>query len=214
MGRELTPTLEALRTSSSSTNLLVNNEQWVSSVKKQHPNLFTPFAIAKHHPHTFFLGCSDARYNESCLGYGPGEVFTFKTIANVFSEKDMSAEAALEYAVNCLGVRQIVVCGHTDCGGINTCLLHQRDSLKDSCGYLYQYLKDIEDLRLETEEELSTTMNIMKKGKYLSYQNVRKQVDKILNLDLIKNAMKEREIKIHGLIYNIDTGLIDKVNLN
>lgn len=214
MGTDILTTID-IKPSFSTTNLLIANKEWANSMKTDNPTLFTPFATTTHQPHTLFFGCSDARYNESCLAYGPGEVFTFKTIANVVLENDLSAQSALEYAVNVLNIKQIVICGHTDCGGINTCLLHRRDSLKDlNCGHLYHYLKEIEDLRIESQDDLSKTLSLTKQSKYLAYQNVRRQAQKITEKDFVKQAINERGLKIHGLLYNIDSGLLEGVEIN
>ena len=213
MGTDILTTIEP---SYSSTNLLVANKEWASSMKTSNPSMFTPFATTNHTPHTLFFGCSDARYNESCLGYTAGEVFTFKTIANIVLENDLSAQSALEYAVNVLNVKQIVICGHTDCGGINTCLLNRRNGLKDShCSHLYSYLEDIEELRDEDIDfNLNKNVSITQKGKELAFRNVRKQAQKIAEKDFIKIAIQERGLRIHGLIYNLDSGLLEKVEIN
>ncbi|CAB4252863.1 similar to Saccharomyces cerevisiae YNL036W NCE103 Carbonic anhydrase [Maudiozyma barnettii] len=212
MGTDILTTIEP---SYSSTNLLVANKEWADSMKTNNPAMFTPFATTNHTPHTLFFGCSDARYNESCLGYATGEVFTFKTIANIVLENDLSAQSALEYAVNVLNVKQIVICGHTDCGGINTCLLNRRNGLKDSsCSHLYSYLQDIEDLRDDFDgPSLHKDISITKQAKLLAYRNVRKQAQKIGEKDFIKKAMQDGGLRIHGLLYNLDSGLLEKVEI-
>ena len=213
MGTDILTTIEP---SYSSTNLLVANKEWADTMKTSNPSMFTPFATTNHTPHTLFFGCSDARYNESCLGYAAGEVFTFKTIANIVLENDLSAQSALEYAVNVLNVKQIVICGHTDCGGINTCLLNRRNGLKDShCSHLYSYLQDIEELRDEDIDfNLNKNVSITQKGKELAFRNVRKQAQKIAEKDFIQTAIQERGLRIHGLIYNLDSGLLEKVEIH
>lgn len=224
MGTDILNTVK-LQKNYSSTNLLMANEKWAGTMKQQFPNFISPFAITKHEPHTFFLGCSDARYNESCLGYGPGEVFTVKTIANIFIENDISTESALEYAINCLGIKQIIICGHTDCGGINTCLLNRRNTLTNNkpvnanfnCYKLYNYLNDVEELLVDNKEALENdpdlNNNLLKMGKKLSELNVQKQINKLMKLDVVKDAVENRGIRVHGLIYNVDTGLVEKVQL-
>ncbi|GMM56748.1 carbonate dehydratase [Maudiozyma humilis] len=210
-----TDILTTIQPSFSASNLLVANKEWADSLKTQKPALFTPFATTTHQPHTLFFGCSDARYNESCLAYGPGEVFTFKTVANLVLDNDLSAQSALEYAVNVLNVKQIVICGHTDCGGINTCLLGRRDALPAAgCGHLYTYLDEIEQLRAECAQELAGTPSITRQGKYLALMNVRRQAQKLMQRDFVQRAITERGLKIHGLIYNIDSALLEKVELS
>ncbi|CCK68192.1 carbonate dehydratase NCE103 KNAG_0A05260 [Huiozyma naganishii CBS 8797] len=215
MGKDITANLFP-QTYNGEHPLLAHNEQWVQATKQENSKVFTPLAVAKHNPHTFFLGCSDARYNESCLGFKQGDVFTVKTVANVFQENDLSTQAALEYAVHCLGVKDIVVCGHTDCGGINTCILGQRQALEkpsQQCGTLYKYLEDIQELfdgvhNLAGEEET----DLLALGKKLAILNVKRQIAKLQELPTMKSAGPE--INFYGLIYNVDTGLVDKIELD
>ena len=204
-----------------SADILLANEKWV---KKNFPlksqNLTTSFAPfgaqTKHEPHTFFLGCSDARYNESCLGYNQGEVFTVKTIANIFKEDDISTAAALEYAIDCVGIKQLIVCGHTDCGGVNTCLLKRRDLLpKAKLSKLYHHLEDIDQIIENNWDYITETVkdenNLLLRGKIISELNVVAQIDKLLKLDVVKNAIELKGLKIIGLIYDVDTHLVEKV---
>ncbi|CAL9731386.1 carbonic anhydrase [Monosporozyma unispora] len=224
MGTDILQTIPLKHTHSSS-NLLSKNEKWVNktfpTAQLNNTTSFSPFGskVAKHEPHTFFLGCSDARYNESCLGFTQGEVFTVKTIANIFREDDISTEAALEYAIDCVGVKQIIICGHTDCGGINTCLLKRRDLLpKAKLNKLYSHLNDIDDLLLQYNDYINERTqgdinNLLLKGKILAMLNVQLQINKVKNLDVVQRAMEHDGLKIHGLIYNVDTHLVEKIDL-
>lgn len=204
-----------------SNDILLANENWVKRTfplkSKDSTTSFSPFGSqTKHQPHTFFLGCSDARYNESCLGYNQGEVFTVKTIANIFKDDDVSTAAALEYAIDCLNIKQIVICGHTDCGGVNTCLLKKRGSLLSSnLSNLYHHLKDIDHI-IDTNwnyitETIQDENNLLLRGKVISKLNVILQIEKLLKLDVVKNAVEFKGLNILGLIYDVDTHLVETV---
>ena len=224
-----TDILKTIKNTQSTTNLLNQNENWVKKTFHQaytsnHNNStttsFAPFAskIAKHEPHTFFLGCSDARYNESCLGFSQGEVFTVKTVANIFREDDVSTEAALEYAIDCVGVKQIIICGHTDCGGVNTCLLKRRSLLPDAkLNKLHSPLEDIESLIIKYDDYINTKVhdqnNLLLRGKYVAMLNVHLQLNKIKSLQVVQNAIESKNLKLYGLIYNVDTHLVENIRL-
>lgn len=221
-----TDILQTIKPTKSTANLLNQNENWVKHTfhKSSNDNTtsFAPFAskIAKHEPHTFFLGCSDARYNESCLGFSQGEVFTVKTVANIFREDDISTEAALEYAIDCVGIKQIVICGHTDCGGVNTCLLKRRSLLPNAkLNKLYSHLEDIESLIVQYEDYINMKVadtnnnNLLQRGKVIAMLNVLLQINKMKKLRVVQDAIESKGLKIYGLIYNVDSHLVESIDI-
>lgn len=199
-------------------DLLAANKQWSKSMNNLHPSLFPEFNGKGQQPHTLFIGCSDSRYNETCLGVLPGEVFTWKTVANICNPEDLTLMATLEFAIRCLKVNKVVVCGHTDCGGIKTCLTGQLEPLKDkeglNCGHLYQYLHDIDELHRSEKEQLASFPTLEEKSKYLSHCNVKRQFAQIMKNDTVKNAIVAQELEVYGLVYNVDSGLLDPVIAN
>ncbi|SCV05406.1 LANO_0H06788g1_1 [Lachancea nothofagi CBS 11611] len=195
-------------------DLLETNEKWNAKTTEEHPTLFRDFNANGQAPHTLFIGCSDSRYNENCLGVIPGEIFTWKTIANIVSEKDLTCRATLEFAINVLKVNKVVLCGHTDCGGINTCLTHKRSALNNGeCNHLYQYLQDLDDLYHENKSEvMAATKDTKLQSRMLSRLNVQKQVTKLLAIDTVKNALSRGEIEVYGLLYDVGTGLVEQIS--
>ncbi|SCV00935.1 LAME_0G12948g1_1 [Lachancea meyersii CBS 8951] len=197
-------------------DLLDANKQWCEKTTQEHPSLFRDFNAHGQTPHTLFIGCSDSRYNEACLGVIPGEVFTWKTIANVVSDKDLTCRATLEFAINVLKVNKVVICGHTDCGGINTCLAMKRAALKNGkCDHLFEYLQDIDDLYHDHKSDLLGVTNSAKvQSSMLSKYNVQKQINNLLAIDTVKEALERKDIEVYGLLYDVATGLVEQVSEN
>ncbi|CEP61339.1 carbonate dehydratase NCE103 LALA0_S03e00650g [Lachancea lanzarotensis] len=197
-------------------DLLDANQQWCHETTQQHPSLFRDFNANGQTPHTLFIGCSDSRYNENCLGVIPGEAFTWKSIANIVHANDLTCRATLEFAINVLKVNKVVICGHTDCGGINTCLAHKRAALENtSNNHLFQYLQDLDDLYHENKAGLlATTNNVKVQSRTLSKLNVQKQINNLLAIDTVQEALARSEIEVYGLLYDVATGLVEQVSEN
>lgn len=196
-------------------DFLEANQQWAKSMNNIHPSLFPEYNAKGQQPHTLFIGCSDSRYNETCLGVLPGEVFTWKTVANICHSEDLTLQATLEFAIRCLKVNKVVICGHTDCGGIKTCLTGQLEALNDkdglNCGHLHKYLQDIDEMYHEQKVALARINDINDKSKYLSQCNVQRQFDRIVENSTVKTALADGELEVYGLVYNVDSGLLETV---
>lgn len=195
-------------------DLLQANEEWVHSINQTHPTLFPEHNAQGQEPHTLFIGCSDSRYNENVLGVVPGEIFTWRSIANLCLPDDSTFLSTLEYAIICLKVNKLVICGHTDCGGIMTCLRGGREALKSqqNCHSLYQYLGDIDQLYSEHANEIDQLPDERTRGKYLCIQNLKRQFNRLVHNDIVRNAIKKGQLEVYGLLYNVDTGLLETVD--
>lgn len=144
-------------------------------------------------------------------------MFSVKTVGNIFRSEDVSTEAALEYAIECVGIKQIIVCGHTDCGGVNTCMLERRDHLQKAHLFkLYDHLKDIDEIIQSNQQEIikrcGDNQSLANKGKVISMMNVKRQIEKLLMLDCVQYAIANKDLKIHGLIYDVDTHRVERIS--
>lgn len=205
-----------LHASSSVDEYLKANEEWRKQMQNEHPTLFTLNGQGQD-PHTLFIGCSDSRYNENIIGVLPGEVFTFKNIANKVNPEDMTCLATLEFAINVLKVNKVVICGHTDCGGIKTCLKDQRKDLPAiECSHLHHYLQDLDDLCHENKALLNSPENqnsLEKQSRLLSILNVKKQFKNLLSIDTVQKALANNSIQTYGMLYNVDSGKVELVDV-
>lgn len=187
---------------------LQSNKAFVEKTNELHPTLFQLNGQGQA-PHTLWVGCSDSRYNENVLNVVPGEVFTFKNICNLINNKDEVTRATLEFSVNVLKVKKIIICGHTDCGGVLTSLSHKKLG-EDNCN-LQSYLTKVDELRDQHAEELLNHESIHEKAKKLAELNVSRQIELLKQEKVVMNAVNKGELEIWGLLYNVGTGLLEVV---
>lgn len=178
-----------------------NKSQWASPYADKFPSLAN-----KQQPQILWIGCSDSRCPETTImGLNPGDVFVHRNIANVIHEGDLSSACVIDFAVGALKVSQIVVCGHTNCGGVNAALTNSK------LGVLDTWLLPLRNLRaqhLGTLEKLDTHAAIVK----LAELNVLDGIRKIKQKSVVLEAMEHRGLKITGLIYDVGTGLLRPVD--
>jgi carbonic anhydrase len=198
----------ALTKSSSLKDYLHNNKLWVDKTNEYKPSLFEMNGRGQA-PHTLWIGCSDSRYNENVLNVSPGEVFAFKSIANLVSISDLTTVSTLEFSINVLKVKKVIVCGHTDCGGIWNSLSYK--DLGPENANLMKYLIKIDELRDEFLKELEPISDLPSKAKKLAEFNVSRQLEILRQQKVVIDALARGEIELWGLIYNVDSGLLEVV---
>ena len=182
------------------------NRQWRESTSSHNPDLF-PTLAAGQHPEILWIGCSDSRCPETTiLGLGPGDVFVHRNIANVVSPTDLSSLSVIQYAVEYLKVKHVVVCGHTSCGGVAAALGNKKLGLIDT------WLSPLRALRqdhLKLLESLPST----EAGLKLVELNVRAGVKVVEENPVVIDAMTGRGLKVHGLIYDVGSGELKELDV-
>lgn len=183
------------------TGLEFNKSQWAPSYAEKYASLGSG-----QQPQILWIGCSDSRCPETTiLGLQPGDVFVHRNIANIIHEGDLSSSCVIDFAVGALKVSQIVLCGHTSCGGVNAALGDSK------LGVLDTWLLPLRKLRaqnLSTLEKLDSTNAIVK----LAELNVLDGIAKIKEKSVVLEAMEQRGLKVSGLIYDVATGLLRTVD--
>lgn len=187
--------------------ILDGNKEWVDFVSNDKTGRFDQLAKGQN-PEVLWIGCADSRVPANEItGKKPGEVFVHRNIANMVIHSDMSMLSVLDYAVNVLKVKQIIVAGHYGCGGVAASLSRNQFGIIDNwlC-----HIKDVYRLHsaeidaLETQEE---------KVDRLIELNVKEQVFNLCTTSIIQNAWKERDnLAIHGMVINIGTGELTDLN--
>ncbi len=181
-----------------------NNEDWRKKMIEIDADYFKNLSKGQD-PNILYIGCSDSRVTaEELMGAKPGEVFVHRNIANVVSAIDMNAQSVINYSVEHLKVKHIVVCGHYGCGGVKSAM--------DSCdlGLLNPWLRNICDVHRYHKEELNAIKS--EKGRYnrLVELNVIEQATNVIKIASVQQAMRKEELKVHGWVFDIETGkLID-----
>jgi len=183
------------------TYALSSNAAWAGYKAHQNPNYFPKLATGQS-PKILWLGCSDSRVPETTLlGLQPGDVFTHRNIANIISPTDISASSVIEYAVAHIKVQHIVLCGHTSCGGAAAAL--GTDLVG---GVLDTWLTPLKALKNANKAELDSIKDAKERGIRLAELNVEAGVNVLMSNYVIEAAIRERGVKVHGVIYDIGSG--------
>jgi len=183
------------------TYALSSNAAWAGYKSHQNPSFFPTLATGQS-PTILWLGCSDSRVPETTLlGLQPGDVFVHRNIANIVSPTDINSEAVIEYAVVHLKVKHIVLCGHTSCGGVGAALGDARVG-----GVLDTWLTPLKALRKKNQEELNAIEDSGERAIRLAELNVAVGVDTLLSNYVVEEAVKERGLQVHGVVYDIACG--------
>ncbi|HRG17898.1 MAG TPA: carbonic anhydrase [Flavobacterium lutivivi] len=182
-----------------------NNEQWIKDKLLIDPHYFENLAKGQN-PEFLYIGCSDSRVTaEDLMGLNPGEVFIHRNIANQVIPTDNNVNAVVQYAVEHLKVKHIIVCGHYECGGVKAAL-HPSDM-----GQLNSWLQTLRDVRRLHKKELENIKDPQLLFDRLVELNVREQCMNIIKIDHVqKSWYKTGFPKIHGWVFDVRTGrLID-----
>ena len=183
-------------------HLFENNLVWAASVKEKDPDFFTRLS-KQQSPEYLWIGCSDSRVPANQItNLQPGEVFVHRNIANVVVHTDLNCLSVIQYAVEVLKVKHIIVCGHYGCGGVKAALENHEHGLIDNW---LRHIKDTirfhksEFSGLSHEEELDLLCEL----------NVKEQVINICNTTIVQNAWKQgKDLSVHGWIYSIENGIL------
>ncbi|MGC8765589.1 MAG: carbonic anhydrase [Brevinematia bacterium] len=188
--------------------IIKNNLQWSEEIKIRFPDYFKELS-GDQSPPFLYIGCSDSRLPLSIFTQtNPGEIFVHRNIANQVKPGDPNFLAVLEFAVDVLKVKHIIVAGHYDCGGIKA-------AVKNSAvGYVKKWIKDIRKLYLKSKNELNISKDFKEECDLLSELNVIKQIENLLKTRVIKNSIKNKTLpQLHGWIINIYNGEIKELAL-
>ena len=182
--------------------LLANNRAWAKAITANDPDFFRRLADQQN-PEYLWIGCSDSRVPANQItGLAPGEVFVHRNVANVVAETDFNVLAVIQYAVDVLKVRHIIICGHYGCGGVRAALENFRHGMIDN------WLAGIRSLSRAHREELSTLEPDAAVDR-LCELNVLAQARHVARTTILLDAWERgQEISIHSWIYRLHTGLI------
>jgi carbonic anhydrase len=183
-------------------HLLDNNREWAAAVTASDPGFFARLA-AQQNPEYLWIGCSDSRVPANQItGLAPGEVFVHRNVANIVAETDFNVLAVLQYAVDVLKVRHIIVCGHYGCGGVRAALENFRHGMIDN------WLSGIRTLRRVHHQELDNLKPDAAVDR-LCELNVLAQARHVAGTTIVEDAWaRGQEIAIHSWIYRLDCGRI------
>jgi carbonic anhydrase len=182
--------------------LLASNKEWAESLKAEDPTFFERLSEAQN-PEFLWIGCSDSRISPtSSIGLLPGEMFVHRNVANLVNHTDMNCLAVMQFAVEVLKVRHIIVCGHYGCGGVKAALDDARYGLVDN------WLRHIQDIMHKYESELNKLPDYESRLDKLCEVNVIEQVVSVGETTIVQDAWdRGQQLYIHGWIYTISDGI-------
>lgn len=186
-----------------------NNKKWVEKKLGEDADFFKNLA-KEQNPEYLYIGCSDSRVTtEELMGLKPGEVFVHRNIANLVNTLDLNAISAIQYAVEHLKVKHIIVCGHYDCGGIKAAMS------PEDLGLLNPWLRNIRDIYRLHRIELDAIADEKERNNRLVELNVQEQCINVIKLACVQERYIVDEYPIvHGWIFDISTGKLKDLNLD
>lgn len=189
-------------------HLFEKNRAWADKIKRSDPEFFINLSHQQN-PQYLWIGCSDSRVpaNE-IVGMMPGELFVHRNIANLVIHTDLNCLSVIQYAVEVLKVRHVIVCGHYGCGGVKAALAQQEQGLIDN------WLRHIKDVYRYHESTLASIDDDNEKLDRLCELNVIEQVANLCHTTIIQNAFKAgQDMAVHGWIYRIEDGILKDLNV-
>lgn len=189
--------------------LLLNNEDYVEEMNHKYPEFFKSLG-ATHRPKYLMVGCVDARIQPATLlKLNPGELFIHRNIANQFNQGDMNANAVLQYAIEGLNIKRIIVLGHSRCGGIIASMKEIPFAVVDQW---ISNIRDMYDTHLKFFEGIPDEVD---RAAALAKVNVRLQCINIRKSAVVQKALAEgKDVHIYGLYYDVTTGEIENLHFN
>ena len=184
-------------------HLFANNAAWARGMREQDPEFFERLS-QQQSPQYLWIGCSDSRVpSTQIVGILPGEIFVHRNIANLVVHTDLNCLSVLQFAVEVLAVKHIIVCGHYGCGGVRAALERERHGLVDN------WLRHLQDVRAKHSAALEALPDPQARANRLGEFNVVEQVVNVCNTSVVADAWtRGQELTVHGWIYGVHDGLL------
>jgi carbonic anhydrase len=187
-------------------SLFANNIKWAEDIKQKDPEYFSTLA-KQQTPEYLWIGCSDSRVPANqLLNLAPGEIFVHRNVANLVIHTDLNCLTVLNYAVEFLKVKHVIVTGHYGCGGVKAAMENNKLGLID------YWLRNIRDVYHANQAELDAIPDETLRLRRLCELNVFQQMDNVARCNIVQNAWaRGQELSIHGWAYDINDGILHKL---
>jgi carbonic anhydrase len=184
-------------------HLFANNRAWSAEMTRQDPEFFTRLS-RQQAPEYLWIGCSDSRVPANqIVGLLPGEMFVHRNVANVVVHTDLNCLSTIQFAVDVLHVKHIIVCGHYGCGGVMAALRGDKIGLADN------WLCHVQDVRRKHHDEIDALPTDAERQKRLCEWNVMEQVMNVSQTTVVRDAWARGDaLSVHGWVYDLRDGLI------
>lgn len=197
-----------LQVDNSLSHLFTNNRQWAQKTTQNEPSFFSKLA-EQQSPEYLWIGCADSRVpaNE-LIGLQPGEVFVHRNIANIIVPSDLNCLSVLQYAVDVLKVKHVIICGHYGCGGVAAAFHNRRVGLVDN------WLRHIHDTQTKYHALLASVADESARLNRLCELNVIDQIFSAAQTTVIQDAWaRGQSVTVHGWVYDLHDGLLHSLGL-
>ena len=184
-------------------HLFDNNRSWAAELTRGDPAFFEHL-VGQQAPEYLWIGCSDSRVPANqIVGLAPGELFVHRNVANVVVHTDLNCLSVLQYAVDVLHVKHVIVCGHYGCGGVQAA---QRD---DKLGLIENWLRHVQDVAAKHRAQLGALPGERERLARLCELNVIEQVRNVGDTTVVRDAWRRgQDVSVHGWIYDVRDGLL------
>ena len=188
--------------------LFEQNRKWAEKVKETDPDFFTKLS-RQQNPEYLWIGCADSRVPANqIVNLLPGQIFVHRNIANVVVHTDLNCLSVIQYAVEVLKVRHIIVCGHYGCGGIQAAMESREHGLIDN------WLRHIKDVYRYHQAGVDALKSEQERINLMCELNVVEQVANICHTTIVQSAWKAgQELAVHGWIYRLEDGILNDLNV-
>ena len=190
-------------------HLFESNRAWADKIKCEDPEFFQKLS-RQQSPGYLWIGCSDSRVPANqIVGLLPGELFVHRNVANVVVHSDLNCLSVMQFAVDVLKVKHIIVCGHYGCGGVRAALRGDRLGLVDN------WLRHVQDVRDKHAAKLATGRDEVQRCDLLCELNVMEQVLNLSQTSIVGDVWKRgQELAVHGWIYGLHDGILRDLNIS
>ncbi|MCX7218696.1 carbonate dehydratase [Undibacterium sp.] len=189
--------------------LFENNRKWAAAISAKDADFFKTLA-SQQNPEYLWIGCSDSRVpaNE-LLGLLPGELFVHRNIANVVVHSDLNCLSVLQFAIDVLNVKHIIVCGHYGCSGVHAAMTGRRVGLADN------WLRHVQDVHQKHERYLGEVLTLKQRSDRLCELNVIEQVVNLSQTTIVQDAWERGQtLTVHGWVYGLQDGLLSELGMS
>ncbi len=189
--------------------LFERNRNWAAAMVAEDPTFFKTLA-AQQSPEYLWIGCSDSRVpaNE-LLGLAPGELFVHRNIANVVVHSDLNCLTVLQFAIDVLKVKHVIICGHYGCSGVHAAMTNRRVGLADN------WLRHVQDVQQKHERYLGDVLPARERADRLCELNVTEQVVNVAQTTVVQDAWERgQQLSIHGWVYGLQDGLLRDLGMS
>jgi carbonic anhydrase len=188
--------------------LLANNKNWAKKMIDRDPEFFQKL-VAQQSPEFLWIGCADSRVpaNE-IVGLLPGELFVHRNVANVIVHTDLNSLSVLQFAIDVLGIKHVIVCGHYGCSGVHAALDRRRVGLADN------WLRHVQDVHNKHERYLGEVLPSRERRDRLCELNVLEQVVNVCQTTIVQDAWERgQNLTVHSWVYSLEDGLVRDLGL-